>query len=261
MIPKRAFSLEEVKPNEKLYEVSVALKDVPGALAKVSKVLADANINIKTGESFYSPNYHASGFWTSFLDVSKATKKISDIKKELLKIEAVIDVKFVEPKPAPFESIHFPLLHGSRRAIIVPVKTFWALWEGLERILMRTGLEAVLYSVGKRTGEHSAMQLKEKYGVTGKDLILAQIQLDKATGWGMAEVSNLDFKRLSATIIIYDCFEAIAWGKKPYKVCDFTRGYVAGYMSAVFGKPVEAIEVKCLAAGDEYCEFKIQRRI
>jgi predicted hydrocarbon binding protein len=32
-------------------------------------------------------------------------------------------------------------------------------------------------------------------------------------------------------------------------------------MSAVFGKPVEAVEVKCMAKGDEHCEFKIQKQI
>ena len=52
-IPNGAFSLEEMKPDERVYEVRVLLKDVPGALAKVGEMLADANVNLKTGSAFY----------------------------------------------------------------------------------------------------------------------------------------------------------------------------------------------------------------
>lgn len=77
----------------------------------------------------------------------------------------------------------------------------------------------------------------------------------------MAEVRKLDFKQLSGTVILRDCFEAAAWLKKLQKACHWNRGYIAGVMREVFGKPVEAVEVKCSAAGDEYCEFNIQTKI
>jgi hypothetical protein len=259
--PKKVFSLDEVRPGEKSHQICIVLKDVPGALAKATKVLADANMNIKTGSTFYTAEYPNAGVWSSFIDISRATKSLNEVEEELWKLDVVLDVKVEEPKPAPFESIHFPILHGTARAMIMPIGMFWALCDGFERILAHSGLAVVIYDAGKNMGAHAAKRLKEMFGLEGKDLILAVAQAGQATGWAVTEIRNIDFNRLSATIIVKDCFEAAAWRKKPYNVCQWTRGYLAGCMSAVFGKPVEAVEVKCMAKGDEHCEFKIQKQI
>jgi len=42
-------------------KIYIILKDVPGALAKVCRVLADANVNIKTSSSFYMDEYPEAG--------------------------------------------------------------------------------------------------------------------------------------------------------------------------------------------------------
>jgi len=259
-LPKRDFSVVEVEPGENLYEICIILKDAPGALAETAKVFATAHINIKTGSIFYLPGSSKLGAWTSFIDISKAKSDVSDIVKELRKLDAVVDVKLERPYPAPFEVIHFPILHGDMRAITMPIETFRGIWEGCEKILTSSGLEAVLYDVGKKYGANNAKYLSEKYGVKDMELISTFVQASKATGWGIAEVKNIDFKRISGTVIVKECFEALAREKKPYKVCYWIRGFIAGFHSAVFGQPVEAVETKCLAVGDEYCEFEIQKK-
>lgn len=261
IIPKKVFTLEEVKPGEKLYQVCITLKDVPGAGAKAMRVLADANTNIKTASAFYAPGHPGVAFFSSFIDVSKATRSTFQLEEELRKLDVVVDFRIEEPKPAPFETIHFPVLHANTRAVIMPIGTIWTLWDGLEKILLPSGLAAVHYDAGKRTGEHTAKRLKEMYSVEGTDLILAFAQAGRAMGWGIIEFREIDFERLSGTVIIKECFEAAAWRKKAYKVCHWTRGILAGFMSIIFAKPVEAIEVRCLAVGDEHCEFKIQEQI
>jgi predicted hydrocarbon binding protein len=261
ILPKKVFSLDEVRPGERSHQICVVLKDVPGALAKAAKVLADANMNSKTGSTFYVAEYPNAGIWSSFVDVSKATRSIERVKKELRKLDVVLDVIFWEPKPAPFESVHFPVLHGTTRAMIMPIGMFRALWNGFERILAPSGLAAVIYDAGKRMGRHAATRLKEMFGLEGKDLILAMAQAGQATGWSLTKVKRVNFKQLSAIIIVENSFEAAAWRKKPYNACHWTRGYLAGYMSTVFKEPVEAVEVKCMAKGDKHCKFKIQKQI
>jgi len=260
-IPKRTFSLEEAKPDEKLYEVCIILKDVRGAIAKAAKVLADANVNLKTGALFYIPGKSELGAWTSFIDISKATLSIQDLEKKLQGLDEVADVRFEEPKPAPYEMIHFPVLHGKSRAIIMGTQTFATLWEGFEGILTPSGLEAVLYNVGNKIGTSTATSLKDTYNLEANDLILAIVQAAKALGWGIVEFQDSNFKGLAGTIVVKESFEALARQKKPYRVCHLTRGFFAGCMSAVFGKPVEAVEVKCLATGAKYCEFKVRWKI
>lgn len=261
LIPKRAFSLEEARPGEKLHEVCVILKDIPGALCKVAGVFAGANINLKASSVFYIASRPGQGCFTSFVDMSRASLSINEIERELRKLDVVADVVFQHLSPVPFEVMHFPILHGDTRAVIMPKGIAWSLWEGLENILTPSGFAAVHYHAGKNTGVSIAEHLREKYGLEKKDLILAFTQEMKATGWGIIEVHDIDSKRSSGTIIVKECFEAAAWRKKPYNVCHWTRGTLAGFMSTVFGKNLEVEEVKCLATGNEYCEFKIQSRL
>jgi predicted hydrocarbon binding protein len=152
-------------------------------------------------------------------------------------------------------------MHGNTRAVIMPVGTVWSLWEGLEKILSPSGLAAVHYGAGKNTGAHTAKWLKEKYDLEKTGLISAFAEAMKATGWGIIEAQDINFNNPSGTIIVKECFEALAWRKKSFKACHWTRGLLAGFMSTVFGRMVEAIEVKCLATGDKNCEFKIQTKI
>lgn len=260
-IPKKVFTLDEVKPGEKCVQICLFLKDVPGALAKAALLLAEAKVNVKTGSTFYLHEYPNAGVWSSFLDFSRATKSPQQVLEELKGLDIVLDARLEEPKPTPFESIHFPVLHATTRALILPIGMFWALWDGFERILQHSGLKAVLYNAGKEIGEHAAKKLSRMFNIEGKELVQALAQVGKATGWGITEFSSINMKKHSATIIVKECFEAVAWRKKPYSVCHWTRGYLAGYMSTVFRKPVEAAETKCMAKGDPYCEFKIQRKI
>jgi predicted hydrocarbon binding protein/predicted amino acid-binding ACT domain protein len=260
-IPKRLFSLEEIAPGEKLYEVCVLLKDKPGALAKAAQALADAGVNIKAESSFYVPNYDGVCFWTAFLDVSKTALNIDTLKANLLELDVIEDARIEEPNPAPFEVIHFPALHANTRAMIMTVGSYWALMSRLEKILTPSGMTALHYDAGKNVGEHMAMQLKEIYHLDVDALIKAFGQAEKAIGWGVVEFQNIDFKRRSGTVVVRDSFEAVAWGKKNYKVCDVTRGVIAGFMSVVFGKSVEVKETKCLANGGEHCEFVIQSEL
>jgi predicted hydrocarbon binding protein len=260
-IPKKVFTLDEVKLGEKCVQICLVLKDVPGALAETARLLADAKVNIKTGSTFFLPEYPNAGIWSSFVDFSKATKSLQEVLEDLKLLNVVLDVRLEEPKPTPFERIHFPVLHATTRAVVLPIGMFWALWNGFERILRPSGLAAVLYDAGKKVGENAAKRLREMFKVQGEELIQALAQAGKATGWGVTEVRRIDMKKPSATIIVKDCFEAVAWRKKPYTVCHWTRGYLAGYMSNVFGNPVEAVETKCMAVGESYCEFKIQRKI
>lgn len=48
------------------------------------------------------------------------------------------------------------------------------------------------------------------------------------------------------------------FGKSPTPVCSTLTGYGSGWCSAFFGSPVLEVETKCVACGDEYCEWEIR---
>ena len=80
-IPKKVFTLDEVKPGEKCVQICLVLKDVPGALAKAARFLADAGVNIKTGSTFFLPEEYPNAVYglpsLTFQEPRKAQKKFS----------------------------------------------------------------------------------------------------------------------------------------------------------------------------------------
>ena len=48
------------------------------------------------------------------------------------------------------------------------------------------------------------------------------------------------------------------FGRADAPVCHSLTGYASGWCSAFFGKPLVAIETKCVGCGDERCEFEIR---
>lgn len=144
----------EIAPDEKIYELCIKLKDVLGAVAETAKLLSDNGVNVKTGSLFYGSKSARCGFWTAFIDLSKANSSVEKLDQELRKLPAVLDVKFEEPKPAPYEIMHFPIMHGDSRAVVMSTDLFGFMLSGIERFLASSGFAAVLYDSGKKAGEH-----------------------------------------------------------------------------------------------------------
>jgi len=258
--PKRAFTLIESRQNEEVYEICVLLKDVQGAVAKTAKTLVDANVNIRTGILFDAVEYEGRGYWTAFIDVSKASKTVQQLEKELKQLNVVLDVKIEKPIPALYDVMHFPILHGTSRAILMPIELFSSLWEEIEKILTPSGFEAVFYNAGKRSGGYIAKILSQRSSSEIETMVAAFKQATKAIGWGVIISWEIEPERLSAKIEIKECFEAVLRKDANRKVCHWTRGVLAGYMSKLFGETVEAVETKCVATGDDVCCFHIKRK-
>lgn len=261
--PKRAFTFIESRPNEEVYEISVLLKDVQGAIAKTAQTLADAHVDIRTSILFSAIECEERGYWTAFIDVSKASKTIKQLEKELKKLDVVLDVKIEKPFPALYDVIHFPIFHGNSRAILMSIEFFSSLWEEIEKILTPSGFEAVFYNAGKKSGGYIAEILSHRISPNSgiETLAAALKQAARAIGWGVIVSWEMNLKHSSAVIDMKECFEAVMRKNAKRKVCHWTRGFLAGYISKLFGKPMEAIEVKCLAAGNRMCRFQIKRKI
>ena len=260
-VPKNAFAYVKVRPSEELYEICIMLKDTHGAVAETAKVLSDAYVNIRTSILFDAIEKEKVGYWTSFIDVSKAAKDIVQIEKELRKLDVVQEVKVVKPEPIAYDTIHFPIMHCESAAMIMPVELFGSLFDEIEKILTPSGFTAVFYNAGKKSGAFMAELLAERHDLRDQSLVLALCQATKAIGWGQIEDSKMDLSRPFFKVKIRRCFEALERGARREKICHWTRGFIAGFSSEVVDEPLEAIEVKCAATGDEICEFEVAPKI
>jgi predicted hydrocarbon binding protein len=260
-IPKNVFTYLKTKPEEEIYEICITLADAKGAVAEAARILSDASVNIKTSILFGSTQEEKTGYWTSFVDVSGATKNIAKIVEELKKSRMVQNVKAVKPEPVAYDVIHFPIVHGESAALVMPVELFGSLFDEIEKILSPSGFEAVFYNAGKKSGSFMAELLAERHGLRGKSLASALAQATQAIGWGKIEDVQLDMQRPFCRVKVRRCFEALLRGHRTEKMCHWTRGFIAGFLGEIIDEPLEAVEVKCAAAGHELCEFEATPRI
>lgn len=84
-------------PEAKLVEFQVSFSDVPGALAKVAKVLADANVDLLASESRTLHRGEAAE-WTAVADVSKCSCGLKELQKRILKNGAAKSVEVQHPR-------------------------------------------------------------------------------------------------------------------------------------------------------------------
>lgn len=84
-------------PEAKLVELQVGFSDAPGALAKVARVLADANVDLLATESRTLHRGEAAE-WTAIADVSKCSCDLKELQKRILKNGAAKSVEVQYPR-------------------------------------------------------------------------------------------------------------------------------------------------------------------
>jgi predicted hydrocarbon binding protein len=84
-----------------------------------------------------------------------------------------------------------------------------------------------------------------------------QIKIVTMSGWGKLEIAFVDLKT-KQLIIKYDNSPfAARYGKSKYPVCIVPTGFTAGGVTANFGENIEAVETKCMAMGDPFCQIEL----
>ncbi|MBM1154513.1 hypothetical protein DRN94_001390 [archaeon] len=241
--------VEELGPNERLAEL-VALADRP--LPTIFSVLSEAGANIR----FSSVSREATGLYLHlfFLETSDLTVPLGDLEQRVRGLEGVVDVKLVEPKPLPADTLLFPLQSSHMRLVVFPLREIHAIWDTYEE-LMAQGFAIVSYNAGKKVGKDIAMWLKVKYKLEPKDMIIALEQYMRAFGMGVPEFKEVDLDTGRAVILLKDSFES-AKRRKPRPSCNFIKGLFAGFLSELVGREITVTETRCVSIGDEYCEFK-----
>lgn len=152
----------------------------------------------------------------------------------------------------------FPLVIGDERAVIFRNSILEALFNGVRREFGTAG-EAMLYYEGFNVGSQAYETYVRLVGEENFDkLIEAAKVVNMTLGWGIIEVNEINRKRGTALLKIYQNFEC-AHGKNSGKAySQFYRGAIAGFFTKLFGKKVQVEETRCIAKGDPYCEFHVK---
>jgi len=269
-MPGEALAAKEVmvyhhSAGHRVFQGSVWLRNVPGALASVSALLAKAGGNlIATSSSNIAGTDLAE--WAFFAEAGndwagpKKTKEILDRCPDVVKsvLEEGMDGMVVD-------TLHYPLrLSTGEPAMVVDRKTFRDMFD---RILAVFGSEgrAIIYEMGVASGLESNKHFEE---VLGRDRIERRIpylvSLYTAHGWGRVEPSKgprpgSSVRPFRGTVRVYDSFECTGVKSKTPN-SDFLRGHIEGFARALTGKEVKCEETRCVSMGDAYCQFEANEK-
>ena len=139
-------------------------------------------------------------------------------------------------------------------------------------LLFTFGMKAAIMGAGQSVGRAAASyytlccdvaekikkfrEAKTYEEVENCELIKMLKELFEKTGLGILKVVKFE-KDNYIVLAVEECVEAVGLPNIGKKVCYYMTGYLEGMFSIFFGKEVKGREVKCIAKGDEICEFEI----
>lgn len=134
---------------------------------------------------------------------------------------------------------------------VVPNEFMRGIRNELESMVGEGAGKEFLFRSGFRCGESIVKSL----GLNNYKMPETLTSLWAQTGFGRLKVTEMSVEHIE--IQCEESTEAVAIGPAKAPVCDFTRGCLAGTISAIVGKDYYAIEKRCISVGDPFCVFSL----
>ena len=243
-------------PRVKSFHIVVRIKDVPGALGSVLKLLRD-HINL-AGSTSYSVEGDGA-IWSGFGKSLSKSETEGKLEKLLKRLPMVLECEVKgSDQGLLLDSFHSGLeVAPDRPAVVFPLAGISRIYDHLAEILGSAG-ETILFEEGSALGTSSGQYLNARLSHdTLEWRVKALLGMYGMEGWGCM---SLGVERPGArfSVKVRGCFECVE-AKRVRKGCDFLRGHLASAVSALSGKEFKCEETKCRLRGDTLCEFVLSR--
>jgi len=183
--------------------------------------------------------------------------ELTDVVRDLLEIEGVEHVSYGE---LPYKAIplkYYPLRFHGMRIVIFGEPVLKSIVEGIKKEYGKTAGPILLWNIGYQGGLGVAKEFKEKYKFENIEDYFAMLRLRGIVlGWFVISHIDIHLKNNIIVLRMTDNWECnMVKGKFKTPQSHFVRGIISGFASYILGKNMVAKEIKCIAKGDNYCEF------
>jgi predicted hydrocarbon binding protein len=260
-LPKQLF-VSDFKPDGKLAQFMIEMGNVVGAMQEQAQTVAKHGVRILSG--FHdAPTVAERGTWSFFADFTGANIEPEVLATELRSLRSVLKVRCQSTADGLIvDNMHFPRVLGTERAIIVRSAVLASMIDRINSIFGSESKSAhvVLHQVGEAGG---LAEFEFAKAVTGADFIKKNVSrtfnLYTALGYGITNLTAIDFERKAAEMHVRDSFECKrSSDPSGAPQSHFIRGLIAGWFSQLFETKMDVIETQCVAKGNPACVFQVQ---
>ncbi|MEW5759392.1 MAG: V4R domain-containing protein [Candidatus Thermoplasmatota archaeon] len=138
---------------------------------------------------------------------------------------------------------------------IMPLDFLRAIRTELISIVGEDRAAIILFKCGSASGKALVERMNLSSKVEDLHTILSGVWLEIGLGRLRMEKGEGDY-----TIHIFDSIEAQAVGNIGKNVCNLTRGYLAGTVTALTGKEYDCIELKCRSNNNPHCLYTLTEK-
>jgi predicted hydrocarbon binding protein len=246
-----------VERGERLAQIVVKMKDVVGAVANVSALIASLKVDIRQSLT-YSLKRDSSAIYNAFVALNDPKVSLEQLVERINQSPFVLEAHALAGHDGVVvDTISFPVNWQGRRVVILAQNAVARMLDGI-RTVLGTGGYVVLYGLGIDYGKEVAGYFIDKLG---RDYLLGNygywLNVLAATGWGIPDIegSKDDFPNL--TVRLSSCLECDGRSSRE-AVCSFMRGFLSGVFGEIAGHVVHCEESLCQAKGDSHCEFQLR---
>jgi len=191
------------------------------------------------------------------LNLFKSNKSKEEIFKEINSIKGIMKAEFLE-KPSKnliIDTYHYPLIVSKKLiAFILPENLLSSMILGLVNRFGKEIGQTVLFYIGREFAQ-GIIDIYNEYSLSVDEIVIATLYAGQSYGLWKGKI-NLTKEKENFNLILEDNFECRI--NKQIKLKSvLIRGLWEKILSLYFEEEIKLEEVKCIAFGDNYCEFKI----
>ena len=246
---------------EDLCMIVVKDRNVPGVWAEVCRVAAENGVNIiaiiTTRAKPHMPKRGSRTLTRFIFEMATSKIDVEELAKRIRELPIAEDAWVaISPRKYLVDSISFPITSLGEPAVILPIRGFAELEEGIKRLLKAT---VPIRLAARKPGGIMIKEVANITGLSGKNLIELFLGILQATGWGRFTLSEFNAELHSGRIIVEESAEA-RYRRSEEPVCVFLRGILEGALTEALGVEIRVKEHTCAGAGAAHCEFHFAPR-
>ena len=242
----------------RIVQITVRLRNSPGALADLAKRLAKAKVNVLEG-NISRPSRSGTAYWSFFAELPRAGLNSRGLERLLRGSRSASNVQVSKGAGRQTVDTHgFPIEWSTGDRAILIRTDFFSMMEEAAKKMFSTGAYVFLHELGFAHGLPTWKNLFETFEVRNRKDLDYALKIYQAVGWCRPRVVSYDQKKPSAVVRLEDNFEC-AMHSEGVVSSHFVRGHFAGAFTALYGTRMTCKETACVSSGAKFCEFRIEK--